>query len=598
MKLPTSFRTLPFLTAVGFQAAPFWMSVTAVLFVLRGVTGAFAPFEIKVFVNAAIAGNEGLLVSSGITLAFLYVLNFATLVPPAQTQGFVGEKANVYLALRIAEVVNGLPGIEHFERPDYLRDVELVVANRRQMANAPGQVLRLLFVAVRSGITLVLLAQVNMIFLVLPAAALLPVFAESASQRYRKRIDDEVAEDLRLSNRLFSLATSAAAAKELRIFGSGPEIAARHLALTESVGRRVRRAGLVQALLGSFGWVAFVAIFVACLALVVSNVVGGSVTVGALVMIVALIQIIQGQLSQITSSASSLQSASLAAVRFLGLERTARAERARHFELDPPEAIRQGISLEHVSFTYPGSGSTVLDDLSVELPAGKVVALVGDNGAGKTTIVKLLTKMYEPSQGSIAVDGRALSEIDTSEWRSLSSALYQDFVRFELLAGESVGVGDLPRVDDAASIERALVTSGGADVIESLAEGLRTPLGRSFAGGRELSGGQWQKLALGRARMRRTPLLLILDEPTSNLDPVAEHALFQRYAEAASEAAAGNGAITLLVSHRFSTVRMADLILVIQEGKIVESGSHAELMAKNGWYAELFRLQAQAYLPD
>lgn len=595
MKLPPSLRTLPFLTSVGFRAAPSWMTLTAALFILRGVTGGFAPYEIKLFVDAAIHRNEHGLLVAAIVLAFLYVLNFATLVPPAQMQGIVSEKTGVYLALRIAEMINRLPGIEHFERPEYLRDVELVVANRRQMANAPGQVLRLLFVVVRSTITLVLLAEVRLIFLVLPAAALLPMIAESASQRFRRRIDNEVAEDLRLANRLFELATSATAAKELRIFGSADEVAARHLALSRRVGQRVRLAGIVQAVLGSLGWIAFVAVFTACLALVVGDVVAGTVTVGALVMIVALIQIIQAQLSQITSSSSSLQSASLAAVRYLDLERAAREERSRRFDLEPPDALREGISLRHVNFRYPGTEVTVLDDVTVDLPAGRVIALVGENGAGKTTLVKLLTKLYEPSGGEIAIDGRSLSDIDTKKWRERSSALYQDFVRFELLAGETVGIGDLPNIEDGDAIELALVASGGADVVGSLPEGLVTPLGRSFATGRELSGGQWQKLALGRARMRPAPILLILDEPTANLDPVAEHELFRHYADAATGGAARNGAITLLVSHRFSTVRMADLILVIRDGRIVESGSHGALMAEDGWYAELFRLQAQAY---
>ena len=248
-----------------------------------------------------------------------------------------------------------------------------------------------------------------------------------------------------------------------------------------------------------------------------------------------------------------------------------------------------------MTFTYPGTDRTVLQDVSLLLPAGSSVALVGENGAGKTTLVKLLTGMYRPTAGSIQLNEVSLDELDVESWRRRTTAAFQDFVRFELLIGESVGVGDLPRIGDEQAIRTALDRAHGTDALDSLPDGLGTPLGRSLANGRDLSGGQWQKVALGRAMMRDRPLLLVLDEPTASLDAPTEAALFERYVGASRRGAQRSGAVTLFVSHRFSTVRAADLIVVLHEGCVVEVGSHDDLIACGGRYAELFELQARAY---
>ena len=248
-----------------------------------------------------------------------------------------------------------------------------------------------------------------------------------------------------------------------------------------------------------------------------------------------------------------------------------------------------------MTFTYPGTDRIVLQDVSVLLPAGSSVALVGENSAGKTTLIKLLTGMYRPTAGSIHIDDTPLDDVDLESWRQRTTAAFQDFVRFELLAGEAVGVGDLPRIGDEPAILAALERAHGADALDSLPDGLRTPLGRSLPDGRDLSGGQWQKVALGRAMMRDRPILLVLDEPTASLDAPTEAALFERYVGASRRSAERSGAVTLFVSHRFSTVRAADLIVVLHEGRVVEQGSHDDLIASGGRYAELFELQARSY---
>jgi len=223
------------------------------------------------------------------------------------------------------------------------------------------------------------------------------------------------------------------------------------------------------------------------------------------------------------------------------------------------------------------------------------VAVVGENGSGKTTLVKLLLGMYQPTSGTIEVDGVPLTSIAHDSWRSRCTAAFQDFARFSLPAVESVGVADLPELSSEPRALAALDRAGAAGLPAQLPEGLSTYVGGPYTGGHNLSGGQWQKLALGRAMRSPDPLLVVLDEPTASLDAHAEQALFDRYTEAASGYAATAGTITLLVSHRFATVRMADLIIYLEEGHATEAGTHDELIARGGRYAELFTLQASAY---
>jgi ATP-binding cassette subfamily B protein len=227
-----------------------------------------------------------------------------------------------------------------------------------------------------------------------------------------------------------------------------------------------------------------------------------------------------------------------------------------------------------------------------------VVAIVGENGAGKSTLVKLLCKLYTPTSGRILVDGVDLARLPADEWRSTLGGAFQDFFRFELVARHSIGLGDVPRHDDVAAVGAAVERAGSADVVERLPSGLDTQLGPAWPAGVEVSFGQWQKIALSRGFMRDDYLLLLLDEPTAALDAETEDALFERYARAVRGAAdAGSGRISVLVSHRFSTVRMADRIVVMDGSRVVETGSHEELMAAGGSYAELYRIQATAYSP-
>ena len=324
--------------------------------------------------------------------------------------------------------------------------------------------------------------------------------------------------------------------------------------------------------------------------------VDGRATVGDVILVISLAGQIQFQLDGAVQLVGDFIRNLRTADHYLWLRNHAdRAVARRRSTTAPPEILADGIRFEEVSFRYPGTDIDVLKDIELAIPAGTAVAIVGVNGAGKTTLAKLLAGFYEPTQGRIIVDGVDLRDLELDQWRRRMSACFQDFVHFEYLARESTGLGDLPRIDDEQSVSEALARAKASDLVETLPHGLETLLGKGYDDGVELSTGQWQKVALGRALMREEPLLLLLDEPTASLDAYTEHALFERYAHASERAGREIGAITVLISHRFSTVRMADLVVVLEEGRIVETGTHAELEREHGAYHELYELQSRAY---
>ena len=488
-----------------------------------------------------------------------------------------------------------MKGIEHFERPEYLLELELLDQDRLLLANGPRQGLLVLQVLVRTVGVIVILATIFPPLAALPLFALAPFLGQRASVRMRQRTDEELVEERRLADELFGLAADAGPAKELRVFGLGETLCARHAALGEHISRRTTRSALLGAVVCGAGWIIFAVGFVVGVAVVTIRATQGHAGAGEVVLAVTLVQRAQTQVGQAANAIAQLLTMGRAAHRLIWLEDHAAAQPRSEVVRAVPERLERGIALDHVSFQYPGTAATILDDISVNIPAGASVALVGENGAGKTTIIKLLTAMYRPTAGSVLVDGAPLEAMDVDEWRRRTSAAFQDFVRMELIAVETVGVGDLPRIDDVPAVELALARSDATSVVDALPDRLATRVGRSFEGGIDLSSGQWQRLALGRGMMREAPLLLVLDEPTASLDALTEAALFERYVQASKSAGRASGAITLLVSHRFSTVRMAELILVLHGGRIIEAGSHEALLAHRGLYAELFELQARSY---
>jgi ATP-binding cassette, subfamily B, bacterial len=254
-----------------------------------------------------------------------------------------------------------------------------------------------------------------------------------------------------------------------------------------------------------------------------------------------------------------------------------------------PSAQEEGVRFQDVGFRYPGSESWALRHVSLFIPRGQSLALVGQNGAGKTTFIKLLTRLYEPTEGRILLDGRDLRTWDEETLRRRIGVIFQDFNQYQFRFRDNVGFGSVEHAEDVERLERAVGRGGADEVLRTLPAGLETPLGRWFKEGTELSGGQWQKVALARAFMREEADILVLDEPTAALDAEAEHAIFERFRQLA------RGRTTLLISHRFSTVRMADVIVVLDRGRVIEQGSHDRLMARAGTYARLFTMQAERY---
>jgi len=449
---------------------------------------------------------------------------------------------------------------------------------------------------VQVGATAFLLASVTPLLLGIPLFAAAPVWAGARAERIRQGALDATADGTRQARHYFELATSPTPGKELRVFGVGDELLRRHEAAWARTDRRLDVAALAGLVRTTAGWLVFALGYAGAVVLVVSQAVAGRASVGEVVLALALVAQVNRQVGSAVGTVGVSARMVRVADRYLWLSDHARASEPEVDDPVPiPERLTEGIELRGVAFAYPQTDGDVLVDLDLTLPAGTTVALVGENGAGKSTLLKLLCRFYEPSEGVITVDGIDLRRIDAGRWRERMSAGFQDFARFELPAGHAVGVGDLPFIDDAEVVGAALDRAASAGILSALPDGLATQLGSSFDAGVELSGGQWQKLALARAMMRPAPLLLVLDEPTAALDAETEHTLFARYAAAASAAAARTGAITLIVSHRFSTVRMAQLIVVLEAGRVVETGSHDQLMASGGLYAELYDLQARAY---
>ena len=380
--------------------------------------------------------------------------------------------------------------------------------------------------------------------------------------------------------------------------GIGERLASERRAAWERWYRPIAKARWESAMWHTLAWAIFGAGFLGAVAYVSLGITG---TPGNVLLVLAAGSRLSAYIGGTVGEIGFLRGIWLDGSRRLAWLEDYAAARSEHGDVPVPERLTGGIRFEQVSFAYPGTERLVLDDVCLELKPGSVVAIVGENGAGKTTLVKLLCRLYQPTSGRILVDGFELARMPSDVWRSRLAGAFQDFFRFELIARHSVGVGDIPRLDDEPAVVAAVDRAGAVDVVGQLAAGLDTQLGKTWPDGADVSFGQWQKLALARGFMRCQPLVLMLDEPTAALDAETEHALFERFAAAArvgkSNGAAErvDGRITILVSHRFSTVRMADLIVVLDGSRVVEVGAHDDLVARGGKYAELYGIQAAAY---
>jgi ATP-binding cassette subfamily B protein len=501
------------------------------------------------------------------------------------------DKVTIALESHVAQLQASVATVAHQERPEYLDRLSMLrnqvfVLDHMYMSlfSTAGWILRL-------GVTMALLASIHPALILLLVFAIPTVLTSTWRPEVERSAQERGAQTNRLARHLFTLATTAPPGKEVRVTGIGERLVTDRRAAWERWYGPVAAARWGSAWWHALAWAIFGFAYVGAVVFVSS---GLGAPAGSVLLVLAAGARLSAYIGATVGEIGFLRGFWMDGSRRLAWLEDYAASVAGSGDLPVPDLLHRGIRFEHVSFAYPGTSRVVLDDVSVTFPAGAVVAMVGENGAGKTTLVKLLAKMYEPSSGSILLDDTPLARVRPSEWRARLAGAFQDFFRFEFRAGHTVGLGDVPRLDDEPAVVAAVDRAGAGDVVARLASGLETQLGPTWPAGVELSFGQWQKLALARGFMRDEPLLLVLDEPTAALDAETEHALFERYA-AAARGSSESGRITILVSHRFSTVRMADLIVVLDGARLVEVGTHDELMAKQGQYSELYGIQAAAY---
>jgi ATP-binding cassette, subfamily B, bacterial len=567
---------------------------TAIAFMLAGnIALPMIAVALRFFIDAMLRGDKGGAAVAGIGLVVGWIAQLTFWHFGYRFYFDLLDLNRISFEAELLQLVNGPPTIGHAERSDFADRLEVVRTDAGQIYWSFSILVGCLTLVLQIGLTAAILAWLAPVLLAVPVFAVPALLAGQWAQRVIDARREETAERRRLSRHLLSVFSSAGAAKEIRSFGLQRYLPARAAALWREISAAEWRAEIRGMLASVGGQAVFALAYIGALLFLVARAISGHASIGDVLLVVALTGQINQQLSQVLGRVLALGQLSRAAGRFRWLREE--ADPARAGGTPPPARLERGIEFRDVTFTYPSADSPALTDVTVLLPAGTIIGLVGDNGSGKSTLLKLLAGMYQPSSGAVLVDGTDLADIDPAGWRSLMSAAFQDFQRLELIARESVGTGDLPRIEKTPVVAAAMARATDSDLIAALPGGLETQLGKSYGDGHELSGGQWQTVALARSMMRDVPLVLILDEPTASLDAHAEYVLFERYAARAREVAHASGGICVLVSHRFSTVRMADHIIVMDAGRITESGPHSALMEQDGLYASLYRLQAAGY---
>jgi ATP-binding cassette subfamily B protein len=591
--LPPGLQSMWRLCKLGYGHEPALLSISFGLVLAAALPDALLAFWFKLLGDGVAQGDPGLIRLAVVALGVSAVATWCLGIVSTRVQRRFRDRVTIALEAHVARLQATIVTVAHQERPDYLDRLSVLrhqvfVLDHMYMSlfSTCGWILRL-------GVTVALLVSIH------PALALLALFAVPTvlTSAWRPGVEraaqERGAQAARLSRHLFTVATTPASAKDVRLAGIAERVARERRSSWERWYGPVAAARTASSYWHAGAWALFAAAFAGALVFVTA---GLRTSAGNVLLLVAAGARLAAYIGATVGEVGFLRGFWMDGSRRLAWLEDYAGAVAGSGHGAPPVSLREGIRFDAVSFAYPGTTRPVLEDVSLAIPAGAVVAVVGENGAGKSTLVKLLARMYDPSAGRITVDGTDLAELDPGAWRTRLSGAFQDFFRFELTIREAVGLGAVDRLGDDEAIGRAMARAGASSIMDGLPAGLDTQLGPAWPGGVDLSFGQWQKLALARGFMRDSPLLLILDEPTSALDAETEHALFEQYAAAArARDAPSTGRITLLVSHRFSTVRMADLIVVLDGARVVESGSHAELVARGGQYAQLYRIQAAAY---
>jgi ABC-type multidrug transport system fused ATPase/permease subunit len=566
-----------------------------VLSIVAGVAPAAVAFVGKLVVDSVVraieSGADGdrnaAIVWVGVELGLVAVIAAAQRgldVSQSLLRALLGQRVNEMILDKALTL-----SLRDFEDPELY---DQMTRARREASSRPLSLVRRAFGLAQNAISLVgyggLILAFSPLALLVLALAAVPAFvvetrfSDDAFRLFRWR-----APETRKQLYLETVLAREDNAKEVKLFELGRVLLDRYREIFRQVYAEDRaltiRRGLFGFLLGLASTLALYGAYVWVVLATIAEV----LTLGGMTMYLLVFKQGQSALSAMLSAIGGMYEDNLYLSNLYELLAHGTGEEKGRATSGPRPG--DGLRLEEVGFVYPGAERPALDGVTLHLPPGQKLALVGENGAGKTTLIKLLSRLYEPTSGRILLDGLDLREWDLHALRRRIGVIFQDFVRYQLLVGENIGTGDVEAFDDHARWKKAAVMGMADTVIEKLPERYDTQLGKWFKGGVELSGGQWQKIALARAFMREEADILVLDEPTSAMDAEAEATIFQRFKDLTKDRMA------ILISHRFSTVRMADRIAVLDGGRITELGSHDELVAMDGRYARLFSLQAEGY---
>jgi ATP-binding cassette, subfamily B, bacterial len=567
----------------------------ALLTLIAGVLPASVAYIGSLIVDAVAKALQAPRASDSMHVAGLVVLEGSLIATIAAAQrglslcqsllrAQLGQRVNVMILEKALTL-----DLRHFEDSEFY---DKLTRARREASTRPLSLVTRTFGLVQNGISLVsygaLLSHFSPWAVVVLLLAGLPAFiAETKFSGDAFRLFRWRSPETRMQIYLETVLAREDHAKEVKLYGLGPRLLERYRDIFRRLYKEDRALTIRRDAWGfALGLIGTVALYTAYAWIAVSTV-RRAITLGQMTMYVALFR--QGQ---------SAVSAILSAIGGMYEDNLYLSTLYEYLETQVPQPTglatrgprpEEGIRFEGVSFTYPEAEHPALEHVTLHLTPGSSLALVGENGSGKTTLIKLLTRLYQPTSGRILFDGRDLAEWDEQALRERIGVIFQDFTRYQMLVGENVGAGDERYFEDEGRWRAAARKGMASEFIETLPAGYQTQLGKWFKDGRELSGGQWQKIALSRAFMRTRADILVLDEPTAAMDAQAEADIFEHFRQLAKDR------ITILISHRFSTVRMADQIAVLDRGRIVECGSHEELMRLNGRYAHLFTLQARGY---